>query len=298
MSSNAITNKDLWMGGITKPYMNEIFILAAFMKMGQKPLSVKFNKKKRSGEPPGFCHIRFATEGEVKKALIEMNGKLIPNSVPPARFHLSTSGVGKIAIPKYSLWLTDLSLDVDDSTLLKAFTQRFRSVVSAKIIVDMTGFSKGIGHVQFTNEDDHKNCLKTMNGFRGLGSKPLKISSSLPLALSQASSSSGSSGNKGASQGSSHHVERSYWQNYAAWQNSDRDSTHSNYAAELTTLNIIDTVVERGDDLELIEHNTKVDVDSWNKEMIQRDYNLWDALECSKWLPLNMNERSVLDDYE
>lgn len=34
------------------------------------------------------------------------------------------------------------------------------------------------------------------------------------------------------------------------------------------------------------EHNTKLDVDNSNRELTQRDYNLWDALECSKWMPV------------
>ncbi|RZF42768.1 hypothetical protein LSTR_LSTR013357 [Laodelphax striatellus] len=287
MSSDTLSNRDVWMGGILKPYMTETFVLTAFLKMGLKPISVKINKKKRPGEPPGFCYVRFSSEEEAKKALAELNGKIIPNSVPPARFFLNRPTVVKNAIPKYSVWLVDLSQDCGDSTLLKAFTSRYQSVVQAKVILDMTGYSRGIGHVKFSSEDEQKHCLKNMNGFKGLGSRPLKVTATLPQALWQPASSS-SGNNSGTSQDPpTNQIERSYWQNYAAWQNSSRDSIHSNFAAELTTLNIIDTVVQKEDELDLIEHNTKVDIDSWNKEMIQRDYNLWDALECSKWLPLN-----------
>jgi hypothetical protein len=34
-----------------------------------------------------------------------------------------------------------------------------------------------------------------------------------------------------------------------------------------------------------IEHNIPLDVEKLNRELIDRDYNFWDALESSKWLP-------------
>jgi hypothetical protein len=37
--------------------------------------------------------------------------------------------------------------------------------------------------------------------------------------------------------------------------------------------------------LELIDHSLPLDVDKINRERIEQDCNLWDALESSKWLP-------------
>jgi hypothetical protein len=34
------------------------------------------------------------------------------------------------------------------------------------------------------------------------------------------------------------------------------------------------------------EHNIPLDVEKLNWELIERDYNVWDALESSKWLPV------------
>jgi hypothetical protein len=34
------------------------------------------------------------------------------------------------------------------------------------------------------------------------------------------------------------------------------------------------------------EHNIPLDVEKMNRELIDRDYNFWDALESSKWLPV------------
>lgn len=38
------------------------------------------------------------------------------------------------------------------------------------------------------------------------------------------------------------------------------------------------------------EHSIPVDVDKLNREIIEQDYNLWDALESSKWIPCDTLE--------
>ncbi|XP_039277973.1 tRNA selenocysteine 1-associated protein 1 [Nilaparvata lugens] len=292
MSFNPSANpgRIVWMGGIIKPYMTETFIVTAFLKMGHRPVLVKLGKRKKITEPPGYCFVHFASEEEAKKVLKELNGKLIPNSVPPAKFFLSTVGV-KNLLPSYNVWLYDLSPDVDDNILQKTFSSRYKTVTQAKVILDLTGYSKGIAHIKFSSEDEQKHCLNHMNGFKGLGTRPLKVSSSLnsqpnvgkkdiPYIVSGSGNSS--------SQNSAYGFEKSYWNKYAAWQNSFRDPVHYNFATEMATINIIETSVQKEDDMDLIEHNTKLDIDSWNRELIQRDYNLWDAVECSKWLPVNI----------
>lgn len=34
-----------------------------------------------------------------------------------------------------------------------------------------------------------------------------------------------------------------------------------------------------------LDYNVSLNVDDLNKEALERDCYLWDALECSKWLP-------------
>lgn len=38
------------------------------------------------------------------------------------------------------------------------------------------------------------------------------------------------------------------------------------------------------------EHKVAVDVDQMNRELLERDRSLWDALESSKWLPIEQLE--------
>lgn len=44
----------------------------------------------------------------------------------------------------------------------------------------LSGFSKGYGFVRFGTEEEQKSALYEMNGFIGLGSKPLKICNAVP----------------------------------------------------------------------------------------------------------------------
>lgn len=48
------------------------------------------------------------------------------------------------------------------------------------MILDASGVSKGYGFVRFANEEDQRSCLIDMNGYKGLGNKPLKISNAIP----------------------------------------------------------------------------------------------------------------------
>lgn len=48
------------------------------------------------------------------------------------------------------------------------------------VVLDSAGYSKGYGFIRFSSEEEQKHCLNNMNGFPGLGSKPIKVSSVIP----------------------------------------------------------------------------------------------------------------------
>lgn len=48
------------------------------------------------------------------------------------------------------------------------------------VVLDNAGYSKGYGFIRFGSEEEQKHCLNNMNGFPGLGSKPIKVSSVIP----------------------------------------------------------------------------------------------------------------------
>lgn len=52
--------------------------------------------------------------------------------------------------------------------------------VSFSVILDSSGYTKGYGFVRFGNEEEQRNALYAMNGYNGLGTKPLKTCTAVP----------------------------------------------------------------------------------------------------------------------
>jgi RNA recognition motif-containing protein len=95
----------------------------------------------------------------------------------------------------------DLSADVDDYGLYKCFAAKYNSVQLAKgsffkihilsykiiksisfplVVRGSNGESRGYAFVNFTNESDYKDALTHMQGHRGLGTNPLRVSLAIP----------------------------------------------------------------------------------------------------------------------
>jgi RNA recognition motif-containing protein len=49
--------------------MTESFILAAFRKMGEDPMTVKLMKNKFTGEAAGYCFVSFVTDESAVNAM-------------------------------------------------------------------------------------------------------------------------------------------------------------------------------------------------------------------------------------
>lgn len=218
----------------------------------------------------------------------------------------------------------DLSSDVDDYSLYKVFSSKYTSIKTAKVIIDNSGFSKGYGFVRFGIEEEQKAALWEMNGYLGLGTRPIKICNAVPKPKGESDPTSSVSTSYGyaASTASQHSAEPSsqsqyaydpstnYWQGYNAWQNyydQGGDSTayyqqslqqaHSNpqtlaQHAEAWSQSVTNYERQQREEEEnkLIEHQHVLNTEKMNREMVERDRNLWDALESSKWLPIEMLE--------
>ncbi|XP_001947545.2 tRNA selenocysteine 1-associated protein 1-like [Acyrthosiphon pisum] len=169
----------VWMGSV-EYYMTESFITSAFQKMGEYPKNVKLVRDKHTGENAGYAYVDLYDPVSVMKKL---NGKYIPGANPPVKFKLNHAGSpGKTTASgrDFSVWLGELSPGVDDYQLYKTFACRYSSIRTAKVVLDSAGFSKGYGFINFGIEEEQKHFLNNMNGFPGLGSKPIKVSSVIP----------------------------------------------------------------------------------------------------------------------
>ncbi|CAG9863772.1 unnamed protein product [Phyllotreta striolata] len=285
----------LWMGSL-EPYMTETFILTAFRKMGENPLSVKIMRNKFTGEPAGYCFVHFQNDEEAIDAMHKLNGKPIPNTAPTVRFRLNNaSNTGRSLIDReFSVWVGDLSPDVDDYNLYRVFSSKYNTIKTAKVILDNSGFSKGYGFVRFGSEDEMKDSLISMNGYIGLGTKALKICNAVPKpkgALTPGTTTTSTTSTTTASNGtdySQYYDPSTYWQNYASWQSQGYYEQPEHQMVHHEGMNPF--AEKKEDDLDLIEHSLPLDVDKMNRDKIDADCNLWDALESSKWLPCDMLE--------
>ena len=304
----------------SQPYMTENFILAAFRKMGEDPLTVKLMKNKFSGEPAGYCFVSFVTDETAVNAMHKLNGKPIPGTNPIVRFKLNSATTSQnkvlLADREFSVWVGDLSSDVDDYNLYRVFSAKYQSIKTAKVIMDDSGFSRGYGFVKFGLEEEQKSALYEMNGFIGLGSKALKICSAVPKpkdgsAPAPAAPSATTIVQQVYDQAYSQYYYdqySQYWQQqgygYDGSQQMDPSTYYSQQAAAFasnqttpqpqapsySSPHSYSNKFEQDDDYALVDHKIHIDVEKLNRETVDMDRNFYDSLESSKWQPLEMLE--------
>ena len=132
---------------------------------------------KFTGEPAGYGFINFESDQKAIFVMHRLGGKVIPNSNPPVRFKLNHNSTRlQPGETDTSIWVGDLTPEVDDFSLYQFFTQRYQTVRCAKVVLDENGYSKGYGFVRFGAESEQQNALSNMTGEMGLGSKPIKVS--------------------------------------------------------------------------------------------------------------------------
>lgn len=169
----------LWIGGL-EPYMDAKFIEEALYldEMEENNfISVKVMRDKFTGEPAGYGFINFATDDIAVTVMHRLVGRIIPNSFPPVKFKLNHNSSRLLPGEQdHSIWVGDITPEVGTLQLLQFFSAKFTSVKLAKVILDDKGMSKGYGFIRFGNEHEQKSAITTMDGLRGLGSKPIKVS--------------------------------------------------------------------------------------------------------------------------
>ena len=149
----------LWMSDI-EPWMNEEIIIDSFKENGFHPISVKMIKDRKLKKIRNYCFINFDNIIEANKALIQLNGKNLPNS--NIKFKLNWANLNSRENP--NVYVGNISPEVDDIELYTLFKARYPSVHHASIITDK-GISKGFGFVHFLEKKDYEKCLKEMDGF-------------------------------------------------------------------------------------------------------------------------------------
>ncbi|KAK2106302.1 tRNA selenocysteine 1-associated protein 1 [Saguinus oedipus] len=289
--------------------------------MGETVMSVKIIRNRLTGIPAGYCFVEFADLATAEKCLHKINGKPLPGATPAKRFKLNYATYGKQPdnSPEYSLFVGDLTPDVDDGMLYEFFVKVYPSCRGGKVVLDQTGVSKcregwGYGFVKFTDELEQKRALTECQGAVGLGSKPVRLSVAIPKAfpveeahgspvrflwLAQRFCRHLGMAALGAesrvkpveySQMYSYSYNQYYqqYQNYyAQWGYDQNTGSYSySYPQYGYTQSTMQTYEEVGDDA-LEDPMPQLDVTEANKEFMEQSEELYDALMDCHWQPLD-----------
>ena len=153
------TDNSLWMGDI-QPWMDEDFILKSFKHYNINPISVKLIHDRTNNHAlKNFCFIYFENVEQANNCLFMLNGKSIPGTQIKFKLNWATyySTFNK------SVYVGNLSPEVDDISLYNLFKEKYSSVHHASVVTDK-GKSKGFGFILFRGEKDYERCLTEMNG--------------------------------------------------------------------------------------------------------------------------------------
>jgi RNA recognition motif-containing protein len=118
--------------------------------------------------------------------LTTIHGSKIPNSNKTFRLNWASGGgicdKKEDRLPEYSLFVGDLSHDIDETFLLSIFRNKYPSCHSAKIMTDpLSGISRGYGFVRFLNQIEQQEAVIEMNGVILYNNdRPLRVSFATP----------------------------------------------------------------------------------------------------------------------
>ncbi|VDN04647.1 unnamed protein product [Thelazia callipaeda] len=145
------TDRTLWMGDLN-PDWDQSFIAEAFARMGE--------------ELAGYCFIEFSDRESARRAMLHINGKIIPKSKPASAFNLSFANSPNAPYTEYNLFVNNVPQDTDDAALFLIFGERYESCRGAKVYRNADGTSKGLGFVRFSDQTDQQRALLEMNKYR------------------------------------------------------------------------------------------------------------------------------------
>ncbi|XP_060915849.1 tRNA selenocysteine 1-associated protein 1-like isoform X4 [Labrus mixtus] len=290
----------LWMGNL-ETYMDEKFVTRAFSTMGEQVVNVRIIRNKMTGGALGYCFVEMTDEATAERCLRKINGKALPGASPPTRFKLNRATFGKQDSGQmYSLFVGDLTPEVDDGMLYEFFYNRYPSCRGGKVVLDTMGNSKGCGFVQFPDERLQKRALEECQGAMGLGSKPLRLSLAANKNRQQQSE------NKSWQPGSSYKYNYDHYNQYNQYQQQaypgyynswgyDQNGAgygynypqydYSQYAAQETEA---ETEPVQDDGIE--DPSPELDVVEANRKFMELSEELYDALIDCHWQPQEFSE--------
>lgn len=156
--------------------MDESYLSGCFAHSAEI-VSVKIIRNKITAQSEGYGFIEFRSRAAAEAILQTYNGTLMPNTDQSFRMNWATLGAGerRDSTPEHTIFVGDLSADVNDYLLQDTFKAVYPSVKGAKVVTDKsTGRSKGYGFVKFGDESEQVRALTEMNGVL-CSTRPMRI---------------------------------------------------------------------------------------------------------------------------
>lgn len=146
-------------------------------------MAIKVIRNKQTGQSEGYGFVEFYSHAAAEKVLEGFSGHIMPNTDQPFRLNWASFSMGdrrSDSASDHSIFVGDLASDVNDATLLEAFSSRYSSVKGAKVVIDAnTGRSKGYGFVRFGDDSEKTQAMTEMNGVY-CSSRPMRIGPATP----------------------------------------------------------------------------------------------------------------------
>ncbi|NXL95561.1 TSAP1 protein, partial [Alectura lathami] len=182
--------------------------------------------------------------------------------------------------PDYSIFVGELTPEVDDFQLYDYFLKRYPSCLDCKIATDLLGYSRGYAYVRFGEQGDQMRALQDCQNAPGLGGKRIRLSIGISKRL------------KAEFQRYQSYNYNDYYQDYqnyySQWSyDAYADYNYSSYAAYDSMQAESSAMTEISDDLLTEDPQLYLDVDEMNRQFMETSEELYDSLMNCHWQPLD-----------
>lgn len=186
---------------------------------------------------------------------------------------------------EFSLFVGELSDDVDDYILYTAFKKRYESCHTAKVVFDPRGLSKGFGFVRFSEETEQQKALIEMQHSSGIGRKQIRVSLATPKRSTGETSSSTPQHSNYNSNPSYYGMNAKTYEEYLYYQQYYYSQYYAANTYNANTPQSNDTLEHEPDALE--EPELTVDVAKYNRDYMEQSEEVFELLEDSRWHPMD-----------
>jgi len=243
-----------------------------------------FNKF--DGMPANYCFVEFSDVETAKNVVLRLNGKLVPGSNPLRRFKLNHASYGRshLLSPEFSIFVGDLHVTVDDYLLYQAFSTKYKSCKTAKVIFDGNGESRCYGFVRFSDESEQKRALHEMNGhmLRGrrilvhLADKEKNKKQQMTLGEKHRQLMNVPTGYQQSGYDYNNWNPQGYWK--------DTQDYTPDYKTPETAQN---KAADKDEDFEMEDPLVDVSAEDMNSKFMEQSEEFYMAMEESRWHPLD-----------